>query len=42
MREAFLVFLNGVGGVFLGMAVLYGAIRVMSWLVGMGGKGEAK
>jgi Na+-transporting methylmalonyl-CoA/oxaloacetate decarboxylase gamma subunit len=42
MRETLMVFLNGVGGVFLGMGVLYGAIKLMSLVVGLMEKEEAK
>ncbi|SHE91051.1 Oxaloacetate decarboxylase, gamma chain [Desulfacinum infernum DSM 9756] len=42
MRESLLVFLNGVSGVFVGMAVLYGAIKLMSLVVGLMEKEEAK
>lgn len=33
MGEALIIFANGVLGVFLGMSVLYGAMRLLGWLV---------
>ncbi len=40
MKESLIVFVNGVAGVFLGMAVLYGAIRFISFVAGRFAKGE--
>lgn len=33
MGEALIIFANGVLGVFLGMSVLYGAMRLLTFLV---------
>ena len=34
MQAAYEVFLNGIFGVFIGLAVLYGAIKIIKLLVG--------
>jgi hypothetical protein len=34
MQPAFEVFLNGISGVFVGLAVLYAAIKLNKWLAG--------
>lgn len=34
MQAAFEVFLNGISGVFIGLAVLYGAIKIIKLLAG--------
>lgn len=39
MQEAVQVFVIGLGGVFVGMAALYAAIRLTSWAVGSFSKG---
>ena len=40
MGEALVVFWTGVGGVFLGMALLYVAIRVMAAVVDRAERGK--
>lgn len=35
MDQAINVFLNGLGGVFVGMAVLYLTIKLLSFVVGL-------
>ena len=41
MTEALVVFIGGIGGVFIGMGLLYLSIRITSLAVGRWG-GEAK
>ena len=40
MGEALVVFWTGLGGVFLGMALLYVAIRAMALIVDRASKGK--
>jgi hypothetical protein len=34
MRDAIIIFISGLGGVFLGMALLYASIRITSLVTG--------